>query len=70
MANGTWQWDGSQGLEVLSPGAGNQAQVYVTANDHTLSLAVPEPETWAMMIFGMGAVGTMMRRRNGALAKA
>jgi len=25
--------------------------------------AVPEPATWAMMIIGMGAAGTMMRRR-------
>ena len=24
---------------------------------------VPEPATWAMMIFGMGAVGATMRRR-------
>ncbi len=26
--------------------------------------AVPEPATWAMMIFGFGAIGTAMRRRN------
>lgn len=29
---------------------------------------VPEPSTWAMMILGMGAVGTVMRRRRMALA--
>nr|WP_223276762.1 PEPxxWA-CTERM sorting domain-containing protein [Sphingomonas daechungensis] len=25
--------------------------------------AVPEPATWAMMLFGFGAVGLSMRRR-------
>lgn len=30
--------------------------------------AVPEPATWAMMILGFGAAGTMMRRRRAALA--
>ena len=25
--------------------------------------AVPEPATWAMMILGLGVVGTSMRRR-------
>ena len=28
-----------------------------------LSTAVPEPATWAMMIFGLGGVGAVMRRR-------
>ena len=27
--------------------------------------AVPEPGTWAMMIFGFGAIGLAMRRRSG-----
>lgn len=32
--------------------------------NYVLSLAsVPEPATWALMIFGMGAVGAAMRRR-------
>lgn len=30
--------------------------------------AVPEPATWAMMILGFGAAGTMMRRRRTAMA--
>ncbi len=29
---------------------------------------VPEPTTWAMLIIGFGAIGTMARRRNRALA--
>jgi hypothetical protein len=37
----------------------------------TLSFAVPEPATWALMILGFGAVAYAMRRRNaGALAAA
>jgi hypothetical protein len=32
--------------------------------------AVPEPATWAMMLFGFGAVGVSMRRRRTALAHA
>jgi len=34
----------------------------VTLNIGAIS-AVPEPATWAMMLFGMGAVGFAMRRR-------
>ena len=32
----------------------------------TISGAVPEPATWAMLILGMGLTGAMMRRRRGA----
>lgn len=32
--------------------------------------AVPEPASWAMMIFGMGAVGVAMRRRNKVTSQA
>lgn len=35
----------------------------------TLSAAVPEPATWAMMITGFGLVGAMRRRRAGATAR-
>ena len=31
---------------------------------------VPEPATWAMMIFGMGGIGVTLRRRRSALALA
>jgi hypothetical protein len=30
---------------------------------------VPEPSTWAMMLFGFGAVGAAMRRRKGKAAR-
>ncbi|HYF29464.1 MAG TPA: PEPxxWA-CTERM sorting domain-containing protein, partial [Candidatus Paceibacterota bacterium] len=32
--------------------------------------AVPEPATWAMMILGFGAVGSLVRRRRHGLAAA
>lgn len=35
-----------------------------------VSLTVPEPATWAMMILGFGAIGLMMRRRGQSLALA
>lgn len=36
----------------------------------TVSQAVPEPATWAMMLMGFGVVGfSMRRRRNGGLAQ-
>lgn len=36
---------------------------WVTANDLTLAMPVPEPETYAMMLMGLGLVGWMRRRR-------
>jgi hypothetical protein len=43
----------------------------VTANGTTYNFeAVPEPATWAMMIMGFGAAGSVVRRRRQALAKA
>jgi hypothetical protein len=30
--------------------------------------AVPEPATWAMMIIGFGAAGSMIRRRRAVVA--
>jgi len=32
--------------------------------------AVPEPATWAMMILGFGAAGSVLRRRRAAVAGA
>lgn len=40
----------------------NQSQVYLAA--------VPEPETWAMMVFGFMLVGATLRRRNPIYATA
>jgi hypothetical protein len=32
--------------------------------------AIPEPQTWVMMILGLGAVGAGLRRREQARASA
>ena len=37
---------------------------YGPAIDTVSIAAVPEPEIWAMLLFGLGAVGWQMRRRN------
>lgn len=36
--------------------------------DYTLTTAVPEPASWALMIVGVGAVGASMRRRKAVAA--
>jgi len=38
--------------------------------DNYAALAVPEPAAWAMLLLGMGAMGAILRRRNGGLAPA
>lgn len=43
-----------------------QTQASATAG---IAAAVPEPETWAMMLIGFGAVGASMRRRRAALLR-
>ena len=35
----------------------------------TISAAVPEPATWAMMLAGFGLIGSGMRRRNAVMAR-
>jgi hypothetical protein len=42
--------------------------VPIYAHEDWLKSVVPEPATWAMMIAGVGLVGTMMRRRRTAVA--
>lgn len=39
--------------------------VWPTVNDLTLAAAIPEPETYALMLAGLAAVGFMARRRRG-----
>lgn len=38
--------------------------------DYTPAVAVPEPATWALMILGFGATGSMLRRGRRGLAQA
>jgi hypothetical protein len=42
---------------------GKNATVWPTVNDLTLAAAVPEPETYMMMLGGLAALGFMARRR-------
>jgi hypothetical protein len=37
-------------------------------NSNFLAVAVPEPATWAMMILGLGGIGSVLRRRRQFLA--
>jgi hypothetical protein len=48
------------------PGTYSGSLVFAAAPDAVG--AVPEPSTWAMMLFGFGAVGFAMRRRKDTLA--
>lgn len=77
VTSGTWKAVDGMGLSLVTPGAGNQAQILVrsvaTGGDplpNAPTGAVPEPATWATMIIGFGAVGATMRRRRGVLARA
>ncbi len=54
--------DGSRTLEFIAPGGHSD---YVTTDPaaYTSISGIPEPETYAMMIVGLGLVGAMARRR-------
>jgi hypothetical protein len=36
---------------------------FVTINDLTLAAPIPEPGTWALLLAGLGVVGSLARRR-------
>lgn len=59
---------GSTGTYNLSFSAAGGDNVGPLLDNVTISAAVPEPATWAMMILGFGAAGAVMRRRRTALA--
>ena len=72
--NGAFEF-GSLLNQPLAPGALNTLTVNGTTGGNasyagTLSFAavpaVPEPATWAMMLFGFGAIGVGLRRRTAA----
>jgi PEP-CTERM motif len=59
------QWDGgSFSLDFYDP-TGNHPDAFVSGSisSITISAAVPEPSTWAMMILGFTGVGFMAYRR-------
>lgn len=58
-------------------GTGSDTLVFTAYNDPAFTYlddvaltAVPEPESWALMITGFGAIGAAMRARRGALRVA
>lgn len=73
IANGNQTANDTNPIVTFSFSGGDQSlvrgmQLYSTRNafelDNIAVNAVPEPATWAMMLFGFGAVGFGMRRRN------
>lgn len=55
-------YDGSGGSGNLLRGAGFGGTLIVTGID-IRALPVPEPTSWALLIFGFGGVGAVLRRR-------
>lgn len=51
------------GLHVISLGSNSESFVSTLRTDTSVT-AVPEPETYAMMLAGLGLLGTIARRRN------
>lgn len=70
-ADGNQTAPGTNGLFTVSGNAGETFTSVTFASSQNsfevdnLAVAVPEPTTWAMMIFGLGGIGAMLRRRRG-----
>lgn len=60
---------GSYDLRVLGTTTGSAGGSYF-GNMNVVVNPVPEPETYAMLMAGLGLLGFMARRRNGAMAAA
>ncbi|MBN8808643.1 MAG: PEPxxWA-CTERM sorting domain-containing protein [Sphingomonas sp.] len=53
----------SQTLSFLSNGTPNGLPPVALLDNVSLTAAVPEPASWALMIVGFGAMGYSLRRR-------
>lgn len=66
--------DGSPSSGLIADGYGNLFGTTLGGGEFgrgsifRINLAVPEPSTWAMMLFGFGFVGSALRRRQSRLA--
>ena len=58
---------GSEVLSFLAVGTPNGVPPFALLDGVTLTAAVPEPSTWAMMLGGFGMVGFIARRRRSTL---
>lgn len=59
-------FSGTAAMPIFSPGTFSLTSIVSGSSTLTISAvaaAVPEPATWAMIIFGFGAVGSMIRYR-------
>lgn len=63
----TFVADSASTLITFTSGTGGSNCCWGAAIDN-VSVGVPEPTTWALMIAGFGGVGAMLRRRREALA--
>ena len=56
-------WSGSLGGTTYQEDSGGGTYVRTNNRAFTLSGAVPEPQTWGLMILGFGAAGAALRGR-------
>jgi len=67
VTNNVWKPIPGTELALVTPGRGNQPQIYVRPLPQTS--AVPEPASWITMIVGFGALGVGFRRHRRTVAE-
>jgi len=61
VTNNVWKPIPGMELGLVTPGAGNQPQIYVRSA--ASPSAVPEPASWVTMLMGFGLLGAALRQR-------